>query len=125
VARDFNFENVAHYRPRLLSGAAHFCAMVRSIGTQTVARLDNTTAFITAAGAGLGLATAVEVVRRSIACVVVEPRPTVSRSRPRCKPINVRTTEHPRRWGIPVRPRDRVPLPVPLTQALVFFAAPT
>ncbi|WP_181779301.1 FAD-dependent monooxygenase, partial [Pseudonocardia pini] len=67
-----------------------------------------------------GLATAVELGGRGIACVVVEPRETVSRARPRCKTINVRTMEHLRRWGLADRIRERAPLPVAWSQDIVF-----
>ena len=63
-----------------------------------------------AGGGPVGLACAVELGRRGIGCLVVEPRTTVSRARPRCKTINVRSMQHLRRWGIAGRLRDRAPL---------------
>ncbi|MHC1558923.1 FAD-dependent monooxygenase [Actinomycetospora sp. C-140] len=75
---------------------------------------------LVAGGGPVGLATAVELGRRGIDCVVVEPRPSVSRSRPRCKTVNVRTMEHLRRWGVAGRLRERAPLPVDWSQDVVF-----
>lgn len=78
------------------------------------------TQVLVAGGGPVGLATAVELGRRGVDCVVVEPRAAVSRSRPRCKTLNVRTMEHLRRWGIADRLRERAPLPVAWSQDVVF-----
>jgi 2-polyprenyl-6-methoxyphenol hydroxylase-like FAD-dependent oxidoreductase len=78
------------------------------------------TQVLVAGGGPVGLATAVELGRRGIRCVVVEPRETVSRARPRCKTVNVRTMEHLRRWGLADRLRERAPLPVGWSQDIVF-----
>ncbi|MDD7939183.1 FAD-dependent monooxygenase [Actinomycetospora lutea] len=75
---------------------------------------------LVAGGGPVGLATAVELGRRGVDCVVVEPRTAVSHSRPRCKTVNVRTMEHLRRWGIADRLRERAPLPVAWSQDVVF-----
>ncbi|NEA40541.1 FAD-dependent monooxygenase [Streptomyces sp. SID11385] len=73
-----------------------------------------------AGGGPVGLAAAVELGRRGVKCLVVEPRRTVSRARPRCKTINVRTMEHLRRWGLAGRLRARAPLPVDWSSDVVF-----
>ncbi|MGW0940545.1 FAD-dependent monooxygenase [Streptomyces sp. NPDC002666] len=73
-----------------------------------------------AGGGPVGLAAAVELRLRGIDCLVVEPRPTVSRARPRCKTLNVRTMEHLRRWGLAERLRERAPLPASWSQDVVF-----
>lgn len=78
-----------------------------------------------AGGGPVGLAAAVELGRRGIDCVVIEPRPDVSHARPRCKTINVRSMEHLRRWGIAGRLRERAPLPVSWSQDIVFCTALT
>ena len=75
---------------------------------------------LVAGGGPVGLATAVELGRRGIDCVVVEPRTSVSQRRPRCKTVNVRTMEHLRRWGVADRLRERAPLPVDWSQDVVF-----
>jgi 2-polyprenyl-6-methoxyphenol hydroxylase-like FAD-dependent oxidoreductase len=73
------------------------------------------------AGAGpVGLAAAVELGRRGISCVVIEPRAEVSRARPRCKTVNVRTMEHLRRWGVAERLRAAAPLSPTWSQDIVF-----
>ncbi len=73
------------------------------------------------AGAGpVGLAAAIELGRRGIATLVIEPREQVSRARPRCKTVNVRTMEHLRRWGIAGRLRERAPLSPEWSSDIVF-----
>ncbi len=71
----------------------------------------SSTQVLIAGGGPVGLAAAVELGRRGIECVVIEPRDAPSRARPRCKTLNVRTLEHLRRWGIAERLRERAPLP--------------
>jgi 2-polyprenyl-6-methoxyphenol hydroxylase-like FAD-dependent oxidoreductase len=78
------------------------------------------TQVLIAGGGPVGLAAAVELGRRGIDCLVIEPRSTVSRARPRCKTLNVRSMEHLRRWGIADRLRARAPLPVSFSQDVVF-----
>jgi 2-polyprenyl-6-methoxyphenol hydroxylase-like FAD-dependent oxidoreductase len=76
----------------------------------TAASLPGTVQVVVAGGGPAGLACAVELGRRGISCLVIEPRTTVSWARPRCKTINVRSMQHLRRWGIAGRLRDRAPL---------------
>jgi 2-polyprenyl-6-methoxyphenol hydroxylase-like FAD-dependent oxidoreductase len=78
------------------------------------------TQVLVAGGGPVGLAAAIELGRRGIECLVIEPRPTVSHDRPRCKTVNVRSMEHLRRWGIADRLRERAPLPVAWSQDIVF-----
>ncbi|WP_306322802.1 MULTISPECIES: FAD-dependent monooxygenase [unclassified Streptomyces] len=78
-----------------------------------------------AGGGPVGLAAAVELGRRGVDCLVVEPRVTVSRARPRCKTLNVRTMEHLRRWGLAERLRARAPLPTSWAQDVVFCTSLT
>ncbi|MGZ2362026.1 FAD-dependent monooxygenase [Streptomyces sp. 372A] len=73
-----------------------------------------------AGGGPVGLAAAVELGRRGIDVLVVEPRAAVSHARPRCKTLNVRTMEHLRRWGLAERLRERAPLPPSWSQDVVF-----
>jgi 2-polyprenyl-6-methoxyphenol hydroxylase-like FAD-dependent oxidoreductase len=79
-------------------------------GSLTTGSLPGTVQVVLAGGGPAGLACAVELGRRGIGCLVIEPRTTVSRARPRCKTINVRSMQHLRRWGIAGRLRDRAPL---------------
>ncbi|MGW2173339.1 FAD-dependent monooxygenase [Streptomyces sp. NPDC001705] len=78
-----------------------------------------------AGGGPVGLAAAVELGRRGVDCLVVEPRATVSRARPRCKTLNVRTMEHLRRWGLAERLRSSAPLPTSWSQDVVFCTSLT
>jgi len=71
-------------------------------------------------GGPVGLSAAVELGRRGVRCVVVEPRLRVSRLRPRAKTVSVRTMEHFRRWGLAERLREAAPLNVGWSQDVVF-----
>jgi 2-polyprenyl-6-methoxyphenol hydroxylase-like FAD-dependent oxidoreductase len=75
---------------------------------------------LVAGGGPVGLAAAVELGRRGISVLVVEPRTDVSHARPRCKTVNVRTMEHLRRWGLADRFRAAAPLPISWSQDIVF-----
>jgi 2-polyprenyl-6-methoxyphenol hydroxylase-like FAD-dependent oxidoreductase len=86
----------------------------------TAASLPASTHVIVAGGGPVGLAAAIELGRRGISCLVIEPRTTVSQARPRCKTINVRSMEHLRRWGIAGRLRERAPLAPSWSQDVVF-----
>jgi 2-polyprenyl-6-methoxyphenol hydroxylase-like FAD-dependent oxidoreductase len=88
--------------------------------TRLEERLPAATQVLISGGGPVGLAAGIELRRRGIDCLVVEPRATVSHARPRCKTINVRSMEHLRRWGIAERLRDRAPLPVSWSQDIVF-----
>lgn len=90
-----------------------------------IAQLPARTEVLIAGGGPVGLAAAVDLGRRGIDCVVVEPRATVSHARPRCKTLNVRSMEHLRRWGIADRLRERAPLPVAWSQDIVFCTSLT
>ena len=76
----------------------------------TATALPGQVQVVVAGGGPVGLACAVELGRRGIGCLVVEPRTTVSHARPRCKTVNVRSMQHLRRWGIAGELRDRAPL---------------
>ncbi|MEO8971365.1 MAG: FAD-dependent monooxygenase [Ktedonobacteraceae bacterium] len=71
-------------------------------------------------GGPVGLSAAVELGRRGVQCLIVEPRLAVSRLRPRAKTTNVRTMEHFRRWGLAERIREVAPLKVDWSQDIVF-----
>ncbi|MFC5063648.1 FAD-dependent monooxygenase [Actinomycetospora atypica] len=83
------------------------------------------TQVLIAGGGPVGLAAAVELGRRGIDCVVVEPRTEVSHARPRCKTVNVRTMEHLRRWGVADRLRARAPLSPAYSSDVVFCTSLT
>ncbi len=85
-----------------------------------VASLPASAQVIVAGGGPVGLAAAIELGRRGIRTLVIEPRATVSRARPRCKTINVRSMEHLRRWGLASRLRERAPLSPGWSQDVVF-----
>ena len=71
-------------------------------------------------GGPSGLAAAIELGRRGIDVLVVEPRTALDPLRPRAKTTSVRTMEHLRRWGIADRLRAAAPLPVEHAQDVVF-----
>ncbi|MDQ6773933.1 MAG: FAD-dependent monooxygenase [Candidatus Dormibacteraeota bacterium] len=93
---------------------------MRSDQGATVGSLPSSTQVVVSGGGPVGLAAAVELGRRGVECLVVEPRVEVSHARPRCKTVNVRTMEHLRRWGIADRFRARAPLPTTWSQDIVF-----
>ncbi|MGX6600999.1 FAD-dependent monooxygenase [Micromonosporaceae bacterium Da 78-11] len=78
-----------------------------------------------AGGGPVGLATAIELGRRGIDCLIVEPREVVSHARPRCKTVSVRSMEHLRRWGLADRLRKHAPLPTSWSQDAVFCTSLT
>ncbi len=80
---------------------------------------------VIAGGGPVGLAAAIELGRRGVRVAVVEPRVAVSRARPRCKTINVRSMEHLRRWGLADELRRRAPLPTGWSQDVVFCTSLT
>ncbi len=101
-------------------GTAERGGLMSSAAPGAAAELPTSTQVIVAGGGPVGLAAAIELGRRGIRCLVIEPRTTVSHARPRCKTINVRSMEHLRRWGIADRLRARAPLPPSWSQDVVF-----
>src|SRR3954447_17823837 len=73
-----------------------------------------------AGGGPSGLSAAIELGRRGIEVLVVEPRTTLDPLRPRAKTTNARTMEHLRRWGLAERLRAAAPVPVDHAQDVVF-----
>ena len=76
-------------------------------------------------GGPVGLATAMELTYQGIDCVVVEPRSTVSATRPRAKTTSARTMELFRRWSFADEIRKRAPLSVDWSSDIVFCTTAT
>ena len=91
-------------------------------GDTSVRRQDipQETDVLIAGGGPAGLSAAVELGRRGVRCLVIEPRLVVSQLRPRAKTTSIRTMEHFRRWGLAERIREVAPLKVNWSQEIVF-----
>ncbi|WP_203012142.1 FAD-dependent monooxygenase [Frankia sp. AgW1.1] len=76
-------------------------------------------------GGPVGLATAMELTFQGIDCVVVEPRVTVSATRPRAKTTSARTMELFRRWSFADEIRKRAPIPVGWSSDIAFCTTAT
>jgi 2-polyprenyl-6-methoxyphenol hydroxylase-like FAD-dependent oxidoreductase len=102
----------------MTAGPAH-------VSSAQLEALPRSVQVLVAGGGPVGLAAAVELGRRGISCLVIEPRIEVSHARPRCKTVNVRTMEHLRRWGLADRFRAAAPLPISWSQDIVFCTSLT
>ncbi|MGY1778458.1 FAD-dependent monooxygenase [Geodermatophilus sp. SYSU D00804] len=86
----------------------------------TEAHVPSRVPVLVAGGGPSGLAAAIELGRRGVEVLVVEPRTELDPLRPRAKTTSVRTMEHLRRWGLADRLRAAAPLPVSYAQDVVF-----
>lgn len=84
------------------------------------ASVPQETDVVVVGGGPTGLAAMVEMGRRRVHCLVVEPRPDVTDTRPRAKTTSIRTMEHFRRWGLARALRSAAFLPVEWSQDVVF-----
>lgn len=91
-----------------------------SVKDEAVAEAAVQVPVLISGGGPVGLALAIELGRRDIRCIVVEPRARPTRLRPRAKTLSTRTLEHFRRWGAAQRLRDAAPLPVSWSQDVAF-----
>ncbi|MGI8679625.1 MAG: FAD-dependent monooxygenase [Jatrophihabitans sp.] len=83
------------------------------------------TAVLIVGGGPVGLATAMELASHDIECVVIEPRLTVSLTRPRAKTTSARTMELFRRWSFADEIRKRAPIPVGWSSDIAFCTTAT
>ena len=89
-----------------------------NVATPHLSNSENTEVLIVGAGPA-GLALAIELGSRSIACIVVERNERVGFA-PRAKTTNVRTREHLRRWGIADKLAAASPLGLDYPSDVVF-----
>ncbi len=92
-------------------------------GTNPVARIR--TQVLIVGGGPVGLSTAMELAFHDVDCVVVEPRSTVSATRPRAKTTSARTMELFRRWSFADEIRRRAPIPVGWSSDISFCTTAT
>jgi 2-polyprenyl-6-methoxyphenol hydroxylase-like FAD-dependent oxidoreductase len=120
TGRDRQWENFGVSYASAPTGEGRRGRHERPAGVVEARRMPGETDVLISGGGPTGLAAAVELDRRGIACLVVEPRVTVSRLRPRAKTTSIRTMEHFRRWGLAERVRHVAFLPVSWSQDIVF-----
>ena len=80
---------------------------------------------LVAGGGPSGLFLSLDLARRGIPSIVIEPRTSVDSYRPRAKTTNARTMTHLRRLGLAETLRDAAPLPVSYAQDVIFCAGLT
>ncbi|HEY1530671.1 MAG TPA: FAD-dependent monooxygenase [Galbitalea sp.] len=87
--------------------------------------MESTVPVVIIGGGPVGLALARELDFHGVDSVVIEPRETVSHSRPRAKTTSARTMELFRRWDLAKGLRERAPLAVEWSSDIVFCTAVT
>ena len=78
-----------------------------------------------AGGGPSGLFLSLDLARRGIPSVVIEPRTSIDPDRPRAKTTNARTMTHLRRLGLADTLRNAAPLPVSYAQDVIFCSGLT
>ncbi|RKR29878.1 FAD-dependent monooxygenase [Arthrobacter oryzae] len=78
-----------------------------------------------AGGGPSGLFLSLDLARRGISSLVIEPRTSIDPDRPRAKTTNARTMTHLRRLGLADTLRNAAPLPVSYAQDVIFCSGLT
>ena len=82
--------------------------------------IDQQVDVLVVGGGPAGLVSAIELGRRGVRVLLVEPRVRPDPLRPRAKTISVRTMEHLRRLGLAETLRRAAPIPVTYAQDVIF-----
>lgn len=90
-----------------------------------LAALPDSVPVLISGGGPSGLFLAIDLDRRGVASLVIEPRTSVDPTRPKAKTTNARTMTHLRRVGLAAALRDAAPLSADYAQDVIFCSSLT
>ncbi|MGF4041876.1 FAD-dependent monooxygenase [Paenarthrobacter nitroguajacolicus] len=96
-----------------------------AIDQARLADLPDAVPVLISGGGPSGLFLALDLAHRGIRSLVIEPRLSIDRDRPRAKTTNARTMTHLRRLGLADTLRHAAPLPVGYAQDVIFCSSLT
>ncbi|MDF9749347.1 FAD-dependent monooxygenase [Arthrobacter sp. ES3-54] len=96
-----------------------------AIENASLADLPEDIPVLIAGGGPSGLFLSLDLARRGIPSIVIEPRTSIDPDRPRAKTTNARTMTHLRRLGLADTLRNAAPLPVSYAQDVIFCSGLT